>query len=185
MTDFENKNLTNARQSNDRWQIYVLDGPNMPNLGRRDPKIFGKIESIAALQKLVQEFGNSLGVDIHTFASNSEGALLEKVHETAQSAHGYIVNPGGLTSVSEGWRHALQETKKPVVEVHFHNLFAHGEVSLFSSSAIASVTGFREHSYVAAVLGLVLSLDDRNFLNPHAEDNGINRTTGTPYSYKK
>lgn len=181
MTD----SLKDTRRGKRRWVIELLDGPNMKHLGKRDPRRFGTIGSIAELQKYVVDFGNALGVEVRPFASDFEGELLERVHESAATADGYLVNPGGLTSVSEAWRHALSETHKPFLEVHFYNLPANGETSVFTPSAIGQSMGLRQHSYVAGLLGLVLALDDETFLNPDAPDSTTVRRGGAPYAFRK
>jgi 3-dehydroquinate dehydratase-2 len=177
--------LPALRRTSRRWIIQLLDGPNMKYLGRRDPALFGSIASIEALHNLVTTFGAALGVQIDTFVSDYEGDLLKQVHGSAATADGYLVNPGGLTSVSEAWRHALAETRKPVVEVQFYNLATRNEVSVFTPSVIGRVMGFREYSYIAGLLGLVLGLDDETFLNPDAPDSLTVRRNGVPYAYKK
>ena len=170
------------RRSDRRWVIELIDGPNMRHLGKRDPRLFGTIASIGALHELVIDFGSALGVEVRPFVSDFEGELLERIHESAASADGYLIDAGGLTTVSEAMRHALQETRKPVVEVCFYNLVANGETSVFTRSAIASVTGLREHSYVAGLLGLVLALDDESFLHPGAKDSPTVRRDGRPFT---
>lgn len=176
--------LRGFRHNDTRWKIKVLAGPNMAHLGKRDPKLFGSIESFAALVGLLRRFAESMGVDIDVFASDYEGELLEYVHANAVGADGFIVDPGGLTTVSEGWRHALQETHKPVVEVCFYNLIANHEVSVFTPTVIGRAMGLRQYSYVAALLGLTLSLDDESFLNPGAPESATVRRGGQPYAFK-
>ena len=165
-----------------RWVIELIDGPNMRHLGKRDARLFGTIASLEALQRLVTEFGAALGVEVRTYASDFEGELLEHIHASAASADGYLVDAGGLATVSEAMRHALQETRKPVVEVCFYNPVAMGEQSVFTRSAIGCVTGLREHAYLAGLLGLVLSLDDESFLDPEAADAPTVRRHGRPFA---
>jgi 3-dehydroquinate dehydratase-2 len=161
-----------------------MDGPNMRHLGKRDRRLFGSIESIDSLQKLVIDFGNELGVQVRTFASDFEGDLLKYVYDTADTTNGYIVDPGGLTTISQGWPHALIESRKPVIEVCFYNMVANGEDSTFGRTVIGRVMGLREYSYVTALLGLVLALDDESFLHPEGRPSETVRRDGTPYSFK-
>lgn len=176
--------IRSVRRCDTRWKIEVLAGPNMAHLGKRDPRLFGAIASFDELRRLVERFAESMGVDVNVKVSDYEGELLEHVHATAVGADGYIVDPGGLTTVSEGWRHALQETHKPVVEVCFYNLIANQEVSVFTPTVIGRAMGLRQYSYVAALLGLVLSLDDETFLNPGAPESATVRRGGQPYAFK-
>ena len=176
--------IKSFRHNDTAWKIKVIAGPNMAHLGKRDPKLFGSIESFAALDKLVRRFAESIGVDVEVFVSDYEGELLEFVHAHAAETDGFIVDPGGLTTVSEGWRHALQETHKPVVEVSFYNLIANEEVSVFTPTVIGRAMGLRQYSYVSALLGLTLSLDDETFLNPGAPESATVRRGGQPYAFK-
>ena len=176
--------IASVRRGTTRWKIEVLAGPNMAHLGQRDPRLFGTIESFDALRTLILRFAASIGVDVNVFVSDYEGELLEHVHASAASADGFIVDPGGLMTVSEAWRHALQETHKPVVEACFYNAIANQEVSVFTPTAIGRAMGLRQYSYVAALLGLVLSLDDETFLKPDAPESATVRRGGAPYAFK-
>jgi 3-dehydroquinate dehydratase-2 len=158
-----------------RWQIAVIDGPNMPNLGARDEKVYGPIRSMHELQALVRTAAESIGVDVVQTVSNYEGEILEFIHHTAQDVQGYVINPAGLTTYGEATRHALSETRKPVVEVHFSNTarkFTENvppylqQHSRFTYSATGLVMGLRQYSYLGALLALTLALDDECFLYP-------------------
>ncbi len=172
------------RKDSHPWQIEVMLGPNMRHLGKRDKRLFGGIESVEALQKVIVGFGRTLGVVVSTFVSDFEGELLAHVYESAASTDAYVVDPGGLATISQGWPHALIETRKPVVEVCFYNMLANNEVSTFGGTTIGRVMGLREHAYVAALLGLVLSLDDKSFLHPGAPASDTARADGKPYSFR-
>jgi 3-dehydroquinate dehydratase-2 len=157
-----------------RWRIAVIDGPNMPNLGNRSEKIYGPIRSLEDLQALVRQAADALGVDVVQFASNHEGEILEFIHGTAADVHGYVINPAGLTTYGEATRHALDDTAKPVVEVHFANTTRHfaevaphwqQQTSRFTHTATGLVMGLRQYSYLGALLGLTLALDDEAFLD--------------------
>jgi 3-dehydroquinate dehydratase II len=156
-----------------RWRIGVIDGPNMPNLGRRDRAVYGELASLAELQSIVAAFAADIGVEVEAFASNHEGEILEFIHESSRSVDAYVVNPAGLTTYGEATRHALAESGHPFVEVHFANtartfpdLAGPGSLmeSRFTRSATGLVMGLRHHGYLAALLGLVLALDDEHFL---------------------
>jgi 3-dehydroquinate dehydratase-2 len=63
-----------------RLLITVIDGPNMPNLGNRNKRVYGPITSIGALQDFVKDIGLGLGVDVECVVSNHEGDLLDAIH---------------------------------------------------------------------------------------------------------
>ncbi|MSV43715.1 MAG: type II 3-dehydroquinate dehydratase [Actinobacteria bacterium] len=145
----------------------------MPNLGRRDKGIYGPIKSLDDLQTLVRAFGDEIGVAVECFASNHEGAILDFIHGSAETTDAYIINPAGLTTYGEATRHALVDTGRPYVEVHFANTARHfrsvsGDAepprSKFTFSATGVVMGLRQYSYLGALLALSLGLDDAAFL---------------------
>lgn len=172
------------RAGSERWKIAVIDGPNMKHLGKRDPGQFGTIGSYAQLKRIIIEFGATIGVEVDTFVSDHEGDLLEFVHGSSSHTDGYIVDAGGLMTVSEALRHALQETKKPVYEVCFYNPVAVGEISVLTPTVIGRAMGLRQYSYIAGMLGLVLALDDVSFLNPKAPDSATVRRDGKPWTFR-
>jgi 3-dehydroquinate dehydratase II len=155
-------------------RISIIDGPNMTNLGARNKRVYGAIASLGDLQDFCKAFGSALGVTITTFASNFEGAILEFIHENAKSADAYIINPAGLTETGVATKHALTETGRPFVEVHFANVVAPPTAprglpigpwqSTFSAAATGVMMGMREYSYAAAILALTMALDDKRFL---------------------
>lgn len=162
-----------------RWTIAVIDGPNMSNLGARDRAIYGPIASLAELQQAVRSFAASLAVDVMPFASNHEGEILEFIHETGKEVDGYVINPAGLTTYGEATRHALGDSGRPYVEVHFANIVQHfthvapggpAYQSRFSATATGVVFGLRQYSYLGGLLGLVLALDDPTYLGGRTRD---------------
>lgn len=155
------------------WRIAVIDGPNMTNLGARDPAIYGPIRSLGDLQSYVANAAKALGVAVVPFASNHEGEILEFIHAHASDCDAFIINPAGLTTYGEATRHALDDTKRPVAEVHFSNTARHfdtvvppwqQQTSRFTYSATGLCMGFRQYSYIAALVALTLGLDDAAFL---------------------
>lgn len=163
-----------TRSSQKQHRIAVIDGPNMSNLGARSKKVYGAIASLDALKSYVATFGQELGVVVESFSSNHEGDILEFIHGSAQRVDGYIINPAGLTTIGEGVRHALEDTEKPVIEVHFANISASagaarglggGNIhSSFTHTATGLCMGMRQYSYAAALVALTLALDDTGFL---------------------
>jgi 3-dehydroquinate dehydratase-2 len=151
-----------------RCSLALIDGPNMPNLGARDTAIYGPIKSIGDLHRTVTDFARELGVTVSAMTSNHEGEILGFIHSSASEVDGYLINPAGLTTYGEATRHALADTRRPYVEVHFANLSRHLESvsgatrleSRFTKSAVELVMGLRHHGYLAALLGLTLALDD-------------------------
>jgi 3-dehydroquinate dehydratase-2 len=168
------------RSSTRDHRIVIIDGPNMTNLGARNKRVYGAIGSLDDLQNFCKGVGAALGVVVTTFASNFEGAILEFIHQSAKSADAYVINPAGLTEAGVATKHALTETGKPYVEVHFANIVAPPTAprglpigpwqSTFSASATGVMMGMREYSYAAAILSLAMALDDKSFLGAELSD---------------
>ena len=158
---------TGPRRDAARVRIALLNGPNMTNLGRRDRHIYGAIGSLRELEEMVVALGSKLGVEVVPFHSNDEGALIDFIEAQADVA-AYLINPGGLWAFGEPTRIALAATGKPVVEVHFANIFATGRPSVFTRSATGTVMGFRHHGYLGALVALTSILG----APPHMEGTG-------------
>lgn len=141
-----------------RFRIGLLNGLNMTNLGRRDRHIYGTIGSLGELEELVRDTGAKLGVEVLAFHANDEGALVDFVEEH-DDLDGYLINPGGLWAFGIPTRIALEQTGRPVVEVHFANIFATGHESVFTPTVRGTMMGFRHHGYLGALVALVALLD--------------------------
>jgi 3-dehydroquinate dehydratase len=162
--------LRNLRQRETQWQIVVLSGPN----------VSAAVAATGNFEKLLDGWAADLGVRVTYFGSNHEGRILEHIHASFETTNGYLVNPGGLTRIGESLRHALRDSKRPHVEVHFDNAPLRDR-SIFSPSVTAIVGGLGPYSYLAALVALVLGLDDEDFLHPDGTSE-ISRPHGAPRS---
>jgi 3-dehydroquinate dehydratase II len=136
--------------------ILVLHGPNLNLLGIREPDIYGKLDLAEIDRRLVAE-GESLGISVRTFQSNSEGALIDALHESRRWAGGVVFNPGGYTHTSVALRDAVVAIGIPVIEVHLSNVQAREEfrrLSLIAPVCIGSIAGFGWRSYLLALQAL-------------------------------
>lgn len=145
-------------------RIGVLHGPNLNLLGRREPAIYGTM-TLAAVDEALAGLAGELGVTVESYQSNHEGALIDRVQETAEGTDGFVVNAGGYAHTSVALRDALAGVARPFVEVHVSNVHARESFrreSLLAPVALGTVTGFGADSYLLAVRGLVRHLQHSN-----------------------
>ena len=135
-------------------QILVLHGPNLNLLGTREPGVYGSrtLEQIDA--DLVQTAAQA-GSVVHTFQSNHEGALIDRVQAARTDGSQFIIiNPAALTHTSVGLRDALAAVNLPFIEVHLSNIhrrepFRHH--SYFSDLAVGVICGLGADGYRLAL----------------------------------
>ena len=102
-------------------RILILNGPNLNLLGTRNPDIYGST-SLSDLDELCIGWGSSHSIEIETFQSNHEGALIDRLHEARDVVDGVVINPGAFTHYSYALHDAIEAIEIPVVEVHISNV---------------------------------------------------------------
>ena len=143
------------------WQILVLNGPNLNMLGTREPEVYGSdtLDDILADLRVLAAERNA---ELRDVQSNSEGALVDALHNARSWADGVIFNPGAYTHTSIALRDAISSIELPVVETHLSNVHAREEfrhTSMLSAVCLGVVGGFGRHSYALALDGLVRHLE--------------------------
>ncbi|MQY27208.1 type II 3-dehydroquinate dehydratase [Nocardia aurantia] len=133
--------------------ILVLNGPNLNMLGTRQPEVYGS-DTLDDIVALCERTAARFDREIVAFQSNSEGALIDRIHAARGVASGLVINPGGLTHTSVALRDALVIPEVPIVEVHISNVHAREEFrhhSYISPIATAVIAGMGVQGYAAAV----------------------------------
>ncbi len=144
-------------------KFLIIHGPNLNMLGKREKIIYGE-KTLAEINSLLKKQAEELEVEIISFQSNSEGAIIDFIQEQSPKADGMIINPGALTHYSFCLRDALLDTKLPIVEVHLSNIYAREEwraKSVIAPIAKGQISGLGWRSYVFALQALVSELRDK------------------------
>ncbi|QDB99262.1 type II 3-dehydroquinate dehydratase [Mesorhizobium sp. 8] len=137
--------------------IFVLNGPNLNMLGKREPSIYGTqtLDDIAAD---CRKAGEELGLAIDFRQSNHEGDLVSWVQEAGGAAAGIVLNAGAYTHTSIAIHDAIRSAAPvPVVEVHLSNIHAREpfrHVSMVAPHALGMICGFGPLGYRLALQAL-------------------------------
>lgn len=125
--------------------ILVLHGPNLNLLGTREPEVYGR-QTLADINTRLQQLAAERGALCAVFQSNSEGALVDRIHAAREQAVDFIIiNAGAYTHTSIAIRDALAAVAIPFIEVHLSNVHKR--------------EAFRHHSYLSDLAqGVVVGL---------------------------
>jgi len=137
-------------------RIGVLHGPNLNLLGTREPEVYGRA-TLEEIDQRLRDEGAAAGVEVMTFQSNSEGALIDEIHRLAAAVDGFVINAAAYTHTSIALRDALVGVARPFVEVHLSNVYAREpfrHVSLLAPRAVGTIMGFGAESYLLALRAL-------------------------------
>jgi 3-dehydroquinate dehydratase-2 len=133
--------------------VFVLNGPNLNLLGKRQPHIYGH-ETLADVETDCRRTAEELGLSIRFHQSNAEHQIIDWIHEAREAAAGIVINPAAYTHTSVAILDALSTCEFPVLEVHISNVHKrepfrhHSYVSLRADGVIA---GFGTQGYLLAL----------------------------------
>jgi 3-dehydroquinate dehydratase-2 len=134
--------------------LYVINGPNLNRLGKREPEIYGTT-TLAEIEAMCREAAGDTPVRFHQ--SNSEGQIIDWIHEAIDEAAGIVINPAGFSFTSIAILDALKMFSGPIVELHISNIHRREEIyhrSLVSKIATAVIAGLGPRGYATAVKSL-------------------------------
>lgn len=138
--------------------IYVLNGPNLNLLGKREPEKYGHA-TLDDVEALCRSTAKEHGFEIEFRQSNKEGELVDFVHEAAKkNAAGIVINPAGYTTTSIALMDAILAVNLLTVEVHITNIHARESFrhnSYISKAARGVICGLGVEGYALAIDGLV------------------------------
>ena len=142
-------------------KILVINGPNLNNLGRRDPGQYGS-KTLPEIETAISNRAGELGVDVQFFQSNHEGELVDAIHAARGRCVGIVVNPGAFTHYAWAIHDALAAFEGPVVELHLSNPAAREpwrHTSVVAPVASGTIAGFGGAGYRMAVEAVADLLD--------------------------
>ncbi|MEM6482694.1 MAG: type II 3-dehydroquinate dehydratase [Pseudomonadota bacterium] len=140
--------------------ILILNGPNLNLLGTRQTDVYGT-QTLADIEQMCREEAKSLSVSVDFHQSNSEGVLLDHIHQARGVHHGLILNAGAYTHSSIALRDAISGTEIPTIELHLSNIFAREDfrhLSTISAVALGVICGFGAQGYPLALRTLAQHL---------------------------
>ncbi|MFQ5648425.1 MAG: type II 3-dehydroquinate dehydratase [bacterium] len=138
-------------------KIIVLHGPNLNLLGEREPEIYGQM-TLDEVNSEIKTVAHDLGLEVKCFQSNSEGALIDFLHDHRRWADGAVINPGALTHYSYALRDAIASVNMPTVEVHLSNIHereAFRKHSVVRDVCVEQIVGLGPRGYLRALEHLV------------------------------
>jgi 3-dehydroquinate dehydratase II len=135
--------------------IYVLNGPNLNRLGRREPQIYGTV-TLAEIEARCRAAAGPEAIEFRQ--TNSESQLIDWIHEAADLGSGIIINPAAYSFTSIAILDALKMFPGPIVELHISNIHRreeHYHHSYVSKVANAVIAGLGPDGYVVATRAII------------------------------
>ncbi len=137
-------------------KIFVINGPNLNMLGKREPEIYGA-DTLESINAELAELCKTLGVEPEFYQSNCEGELIDIIHSARENADGVVLNAGAYTHYSIAIRDAISASETPCIEVHLSNVHKREEFrhkSVISAVCEGVICGFGKDSYRLAIMAL-------------------------------
>jgi len=142
--------------------VYVLNGPNLNLLGKRQPHIYGH-ETLADVERDCRALAAEVKLELRFHQSNREYEIIDWIHEARETAGGIVINPAAFTHTSVAILDALNAFDAPVLEVHISNVHKREEFrhhSFVSHRADGVIAGLGTQGYLLALRRLAALIDD-------------------------
>ncbi len=144
-------------------KILLINGPNLQLLGKRDPKQYGTA-TLTDLENNVKNLASEFNVDLFTFQSNEEGAIVDRISDALnENVDGIIINPAAYTHTSVAIRDAIEAVQIPTIEVHISNIHSREDFrhkSLTAPVCMGQISGLGIDGYTLALRALIKNKGD-------------------------
>ncbi len=133
--------------------IYLLNGPNLNLLGKRQPETYGD-ETLGDVERECRALAGELGLELRFHQSNREYEIIDWIHAAREDASGIVINPAAFTHTSVAILDALNAFEGAVIEVHISNVHkreAFRHHSFVSGRADGVIAGFGTQGYLLAL----------------------------------
>lgn len=137
-------------------RFLILNGPNLSQLGSREPHIYGSV-TLAEIEQLCRDKAKELGAEVECRQSDDEAKLLGFIHELGKDCRAIVINAAALSHTSIALLDALKASDCKIAEVHISNIFRREEFRRHSYVSLAAdgvISGFGKKGYIMAMEAL-------------------------------
>ena len=134
-------------------KLLIINGPNLNLLGVREKNVYGTMSYTDICEYIFAE-AEKLNVEIQIVQSNTEGEIINFLHNAIGNFQGVIINPGAYTHYSYAIHDAIKAISIPTVEVHLSNIHAREEFrskSVTAAACLGQISGFGHYGYIMAI----------------------------------
>ena len=139
-------------------RFLLLNGPNLGQLGAREPGIYGAT-TLADIEQRLRAQATAAGHELDAFQSDSEPDLIKRIYQARDERMAVILfNPAAFTHTSVALRDALLAVQIPFIELHLSNVAAREPFrhkSFFADVALGTIAGFGPTSYELALTAAI------------------------------
>ncbi|MBC8060189.1 MAG: type II 3-dehydroquinate dehydratase [Clostridiaceae bacterium] len=143
-------------------KLLIINGPNLNLLGVREKSVYGTMSYIDLCEYILAE-AKKLNVEIEIVQSNSEGEIINFLHNAIGKFQGVIINPGAYTHYSYAIHDAIKAISIKTVEVHLSNIHAREEFrskSVTAPACVGQISGFGHYGYIMAIMAIMAQLNN-------------------------